>query len=85
MRTKFAVVGSNLFVTYEEIKMFATSTVISTRFVAFFIFNFFRVLDGIFHKWLNNFDIQPFYNMIDNFDPDLKFTFQNPSKFLNFL
>ena len=54
-------------------------------FVNFFICNYFQFFDDIFHKWFDNFDIKPFYSMINNLDPDLKFTFENPSKSLNFL
>ena len=53
--------------------------------VDFFIHNYFRFLDDAFHKWLNNFDIEPFYSMVNNLNPDLKFIFENPSKSLNFL
>ena len=42
-------------------------------------------LDDIFHKWLDKFDNEPFYSMINNLDPDLKFIFENPSKSLNVL
>ena len=55
------------------------------NFVDFFIRNYYRFLDYVFHKWLDNFDIEPFYSIIDSLDPDLKFTFENPSKSLNFL
>ena len=34
---------------------------------------------------LDNFDIEPFSNMINNLDSDLKFIFENPSRYLNFL
>ena len=54
-------------------------------FVDFFVRNYFRFLDNIFHKFLRNFDIDPFYSMINNLDTDLKFIFENPSKSLNFL
>ena len=53
-------------------------------FVDSFIGNYFRILDNNFHKWLENFDIKPNYNMIDNLGPDLKFIFEKPSKSLNF-
>ena len=46
---------------------------------------YFRFLDNVFHKWLDNFDIEPFYSMANNLDPDLKYIFENPSKPLNFL
>ena len=55
------------------------------HFVDFFISNYFRFLDDIFHKWLDNFDIESFYSMINNLETDLKFIFENPSKSLNFL
>ena len=83
MGTKFAVVGSNLVVAYEEVKMLALLPQLYPQdFVDFFIRNYFRFLDDVFHKWLDNFDIEPFYSMINNLDPNLKF---NPSKSSNFL
>ena len=57
----------------------------SQDFVDFFMRNYFRFLDDVFHKWWDNFDIEPFYSMINNLDPDLKFIFENPSRSLNFL
>ena len=58
MGTKFAVVGSNLVVAYEEVKMFALLPQLYPQdFVYFFIRNYFRFLDEVFHKWLDNFDI----------------------------
>ena len=54
-------------------------------FGAFFIRNYFQFLDKVFHKQLENFDLEPFYNKIDNLDHDLQFIFENPSKSLNFL
>ena len=39
----------------------------------------------MFHKWLDNFDIEPFYRIINDLDPDLKIIFENPYKSLNFL
>ena len=54
-------------------------------FVEFFICNYFRFLDDVFHKWLDNSDIEPFYSIINNLDSNLKFIFQDPSKSLNFL
>ena len=53
MRTKFALVGSNLVVAYKEIKLFALLTQIYPQdFVDFVLRNYFRFLDDIFHKWL---------------------------------
>ena len=79
MRTKFPVVGSTLVVAYEEVKMFALLPQLCPQdFVDFFIRNYFRFLDDVFHKWLDNFDIEPFYSMINkNLDPDLKLIFGN--------
>ena len=39
-------------------------------FVDYFVRNYFRFLDGIFHTWLINFDIEPFYRLINELDPD---------------
>ena len=70
MGTKFAVVGNNSFVACEEIKMFALLSQLDPHdFFDFFI-----------HNYLDNFDIEPFYNMTNNLDPDLKFIFENSSK-----
>ena len=61
MGTKFAVVGSNLVVAYEEVTMFALlSQLYPQDPVDFFIRNYFRFLDNVFHKWLDDFDIEPF-------------------------
>ena len=79
METKFAVFGSNLVVAYEEVKMLALLPQLYPQdFVDFFIRNYFRFLDDVFHKWLDNFDIEPFYSMINNLDPHLKFIFKKP-------
>ena len=65
MGTKFAVVGSNLVVTCQEVKMFALLPQLYPEdFVDVFIRNYFRFLDDAFHKWLENSDIKPFYRMI---------------------
>ena len=86
MGAKFAVVGSNLVVAYKEVKMFALLLQLySQDFVDFFIRNYFRFLDDVFHKWSDNFDIESFYSMINNLDCDLKFIFENPFKYLDFL
>ena len=50
MGTKFAIVGSNLVVPYEEIKMFVLLPQLYPQdFVDFFICNYFRFLDDVFH------------------------------------
>ena len=38
-----------------------------------------------FHKWLENFDIKKFYDLINSLDEDLKFIFENSNRTLNFL
>ena len=84
--TKFAVVSSNLVVTYKDIRLFALLPQIYPKdFVDFLLRNHFRVLDDIFHKRLENFDIKQFYDLINSRDEDLKFIFENPSRTLNFL
>ena len=86
MGTKFRVVGNNLVVAYEEVQVFALLPQLYPKdFFDFFVRNYFRFLDNIFPKFLGNFDIEPFYSMINNLDTDLKFIFENPSKSLNFL
>ena len=86
MGTKFAVVSSNLVVAYKEIKLFALLPQIYPQdFVDFLLRNYFRFLDDIFDKWLENFDIKQFYDLINSLDEDLKFIFGNPSRTLNFL
>ena len=78
MGTIFAVVGSNLTVAYFEVKMFALLPQIYPRdFVDYFVRNYFRFLDDIFHTWLINFDIE--------LDPDLKFIFEKLTADINFL
>ena len=80
--TKFAVVGSNLVVVYKEIKLFALlPQVYPQDFVDFLLRNYFRFLDNIFQKRLENFDIKQFYDSLE----DLKFIFKNPSTTLNFI
>ena len=86
MATKFALVGSNLVVAYKEIKLFALLPQIYTQdFVDFLLGNYFIFLGDIFHKWLENFDIKQFYDLINSLDEELKFIFENPSRTLNFL
>ena len=86
MGTIFAVVGSNLTVAYFEVKMFALLPQISPRdFVDYFVRNYFRFLDDIFYPWLINFDIESFYKLINELDPDLKFIFEKLATDINFL
>ena len=81
----FAVVGSNLTVAYFEVKMFALLPQIYPRdFVDYFVRNYFRFLDDIFHTWLINVDIKPFYKLINELDPDLKFIFEKRTTDINF-
>ena len=86
MGTKFAMVGCNLAVGYKEIKLFANlPQAYPQDFVDFLLQNWFTFLDDIFHKWVENFDIKQFYNLINSLDEDLKFIFENASRTLNFL
>ena len=78
METEFVVVGSILVVAYEEIKMFVWLPQLYPQdFIDYFKRNYFRFLEDVFHKWLENFDIEHFYNKINNLDPDLKFIFED--------
>ena len=66
MGTIFAVLGSNLAVAYFEEKMFAILPRIYPKdFVDFFIRNYSRFLDDVFHKWLIQFNIQDFYKIMN--------------------
>ena len=78
MGTIFAFVGSNLTVTNFEVKMFALLPQIYPRdLVNHFVRNYFSFLHDIFQTWLINFDIELFYKLINELDPDLKFIFEN--------
>ena len=69
MGTIFAVVGSNLTVAYFEEKMFAILPQIYPKdFVDFFIRNYFRFLDDVFHRWLIQFNIQDFHKIMNELD-----------------
>ena len=86
MGTIFAVVDSNLTVANFEVKMFSLLPQIYPRdFVDYFVRNYFRFLDDIFQTWLINFDIEPFYKLINELDPDLKFIFEKLTTDINFL
>ena len=86
MGTIFAVVGSNLTVAYSEVKMFALLPQIYPRdFVDCFVRNYFRFCDDIFHTWLINFDIEPFYILINELDSNLKFIFEKLTIDINYL
>ena len=54
-------------------------------FVDYFIRNYFRFLDDICHTWLISFDIKPFYRLINELDPNLKFIFEKLTTDINFL
>ena len=78
--TKFPVDGINLVVAYKEVKMF---TLLPKSYPT--ICNYSRFLDDVFHKWLENFDSEPFYNLMENLNLDLKSNFESTSKSLNLL
>ena len=89
MGTIFAVVGcfcSNLTVAYFEVKMFALLPQIYPRdLVDYFVHNYFRFLDDIFHTWLINFDTKPFWKLINELDQGLKFIFEKRTTDISFL
>ena len=85
IRTKFAVVGNNSLVACREIKLFALLLEVYPQdFVDFLLWNYLRFLDDIFHKWLENFDIKQFYDLINSLDEDLKLLLENQNRNLNF-
>ena len=85
MGTKFAVVGSNLVVTYKETKLFAVLPQSNSQDILDFLLrDSFRFLDNIFHKSLENFNINQLYDLINSFDEDFKFIFENQSRTLTF-
>ena len=86
MGTILAVVGNNSTVACFEEKMFVILPQIYPKdFVAFSIRNYFRFLDDVFHKWLMQFNIQDFYKVMNELDPDLRFIFEKLNKNINFL
>ena len=54
-------------------------------FVDCFVRNCFRFLGYIFRTLLINFDIEPFYKLINELDLDLKFVFEKLTTDINFL
>ena len=85
MGTIFAIVGSNLTVAYFEVKMSALLPQIYPRdSVDYFVRNYCRFLDDIFHTWLINFDTEPFHKLINELDPDLKCIFEKLTTDINF-
>ena len=86
MGTIFAVVGCSLTVAYFAVEMFAFLPQIYPRdFVDYFVCNYFRFMDDIFHIWIINFGIEPFYKLINELDPDLKFIFGKLTTDINFV
>ena len=66
--------------------MFALLQQIYPRdFVDYFVRNYFRFLDDIFHAWLINLDIKLFNKLINELDRDLKIIFQKLATDINFL
>ena len=82
----FPIVGSNLTVPYFEEKMFAILWQIYPKdFVEFFVYNYIWFLDNVFREWLIQFDIQNFYKIMNELDPDLQFVFEKLTTNINFL
>ena len=81
-----AVVGSNLVVAFLEARMFVRlPDLFPNDFVDFFIRNYFRFLDDLFHKWLTRFDIDEFANILNNLDPDLRFILDQIARSVHYL
>ena len=85
MGTIFDVVSSNLTVVCFEIKLFSLlPQIYSGSFIDFFI-HYFYFLDDVFHKWLADFNFEPFYKLINELNLDLQFIFENLKTSMNFL
>lgn len=54
------------------------------EFVYFLLQNYFRFLDNIFHRWLQNLHIKQLYELTNSRDEDLKFIFENLSRNVEF-
>ena len=80
--TKFSVVGSNLVVVYKEVyKLFAfLDQVYPQDFADFLLQDYFRFLDDIFHKLLEEFDIKQFYDLVNS----LQFIFKKSKQTFKF-
>ena len=62
---------------YHKKKIICTLLQVCPQDFAHFVLeNCIRILDDIFHKWFEHFDI--FYDLINSLDEDLKFIFENP-------
>ena len=69
-----AVIGSNLVIAYLEVKMFTRlPDIYPLYFVDYFTRSYFRLLDDVFHKWLEQFNIEDFGKILNDLDPDLTF------------
>ena len=81
-----AVVGSNLVVAYLEVRLFTRlPDLFPANFVDFFIRNYFRFLDDLFHKWLLQFDIEQFESILNTLDPDLQFILEQITSSVHYL
>ena len=80
--TKFSVVGSNLVVVYKEVyKLFAfLDQVYPQDFADCLLQDYFRFLDDIFHKLLEEFYIKQFYDLVNS----LQFIFKKSKQTFNF-
>lgn len=86
MGTPAAVVGANLVVAFLEVKMFSVLPELYLKdFDDFLVRSFFRFLDDLIHEWLQPFDIQGIYQLMNSLDTDVKFTMDDPSTATNFL
>ena len=71
-------------VAYKELKLFALLAQAYPQDFVDLLQSYFRFLDNIFHKLLQNVDIKQFCNSMNSSDEDLLFIFKNQSTTLNF-
>ena len=71
-------------VAYKEVNLFALLAQAYPQDFVDLLQSYFRFLDNIFHKLLQNVDIKQFCNSMNSSDEDLLFIFKNQSRTLNF-
>ena len=86
METIFVINRSNIMVAYHEEKIFVLLPQIYPKTLAeFFVYNYFQFLDDVFHKWMMQFNIQHFYKIMIELDPDLQLIFEESTSNINLL
>ena len=86
MGTPAAVVYANLHVARIEFTLFIRlPEIYPADFITWFIENYRRFLDDVYHLWDEKLDIEPLYNLFNSIDPNIEFINERPCKSINFL